>query len=231
MIIYRTSNMHSQFLRQPSSFLTAFCLALTFLAVASPAHAGRPLTVDDANVNDTGAGHLEAWWARAPDGTRSWSVAPAYAPVDGLELGAGIARELRTGHVTQNIQAKFRITPSQENGCNVGAVAGYSRATSEASLPYINALFTCNNQALGSLHTNLGALNVPGTKHVRTWGLAWERPYGDLTVHIETFGLEHEKPTWATGARFNVLPELQLDTSLGRTQKQNVLTVGLKWMF
>jgi len=27
------------------------------------------------------------------------------------------------------------------------------------------------------------------------------------------------------------LPDLQLDTSVGRTQKQNVLTLGFKWMF
>jgi len=210
---------------------TALFLALAFLSSIFPAQAGRPLTVDDANVNDTGAGHVETWWARAADGTRSWNVAPAYAPVEGLELAAGMARELRTGHVTQNIQAKFRITPSQDNGCNVGAVAGYSRAASEASLPYINALFTCNNETWGSLHTNLGALNVSSSQRVRAWGVAWERPYGDVTVHIETFGLEKEKPTWATGARFNVLPDLQLDTSVGRTQKQNVLTLGFKWMF
>jgi hypothetical protein len=223
--------MSSKFTNTKFSAVAAVFLAMATLSALSPAHAGRPLTVDDANVNETGAGHIETWWARGVDGTRSWTVAPAYAPVDGIELGAGIAREIRTGNVTQNIQAKFRITPSQDNGCNVGAVAGYSRATSEASLPYINALFTCNSETLGSLHTNLGALNVSSSKRVRTWGAAWERPYGDVTVHIETFGLENEKLSWATGARFNVLPDLQFDTSLGQTQKQNVVTLGLKWMF
>ena len=212
-------------------FSVILFVTLTLLTSIHSAHAGRPLTVDDANVNETGAGHVETWWARTADGNRSWNVAPAYAPVEGIELGAGMTRELRTGHITQNIQAKFRITPSQDNGCNVGAVAGYSRGTGEASLPYINALFTCNNQTLGSLHTNLGALNVSSSQRVRTWGVAWERPYGDVTVHIETFGLENDKPTWATGARFNVLPDLQLDTSLGRTQQKNVLTLGFKWMF
>jgi hypothetical protein len=212
-------------------FSVILFVTLTLLTSIHSAHAGRPLTVDDANVNETGAGHVETWWARTADGNRSWNVAPAYAPVEGIELGAGMTRELRTGHITQNIQAKFRITPSQDNGCNVGAVAGYSRGTGEASLPYINALFTCNNQTLGSLHTNLGALNVSSSQRVRTWGVAWERPYGDVTVHIETFGLENDKPTWATGARFNVLTDLQLDTSLGRTQQKNMLTLGFKWMF
>ena len=88
------------------------------------AHVGRPLTVDDANVNEVGEGHVEGWWTRAPNGSRSWTVAPAYAPIQNVELGAGIAREQKTGLETQNIQAKFRITPSQDKGCNVGAVVG-----------------------------------------------------------------------------------------------------------
>ena len=86
--------------------------------------AGRPLSVDDANVNDVGEGHVEGWWTRGPSGARSWTIAPAYSPVQNVELGAGLAREQKTGLETQNIQAKFRITPSQDNGCNVGAVLG-----------------------------------------------------------------------------------------------------------
>jgi hypothetical protein len=66
------------------------------LLCAFQAQAGRPLTVDDANVNEVGEGHVEGWWTRAPDGSRSWTVAPAYAPMKNLELGAGIARGHRT---------------------------------------------------------------------------------------------------------------------------------------
>jgi hypothetical protein len=171
------------------------------------------------------------WWTRAPGGTRSWTVAPAYAPVDNIELGAGISREVGTGIQTQNIQAKFRITPTQDNGCNFGAVAGYARVEGDSSKPYVNALFSCNSTTLGSLHTNVGALDASSSQRVRTWGVAWERAYGDVTVHIEKFGMEHEKPTVATGLRFNVMEDLQLDTSVGRTNKQNVVTIGLKWMF
>lgn len=61
------------------------------------AQAGRPLTVDDASVNDVGEGHVEGWWTRAPGGSRSWTVAPAYAPIQNVELGAGLAREQKTG--------------------------------------------------------------------------------------------------------------------------------------
>jgi hypothetical protein len=92
---------------------SSFLLFIALLA-SMPSFAGRPLTVDDASVNDAGDGHVEAWWTRSPNGVRSWTVAPAYAPVENIELGAGIAREQFTGIQTQNIQAKFRITPTQE---------------------------------------------------------------------------------------------------------------------
>jgi hypothetical protein len=193
--------------------------------------AGRPLTVDDANVNDVGEGHVEGWWTRGPSGSRSWTVAPAYSPIQNVELGAGMARDPKTRLETQNIQVKFRLTPSQDNGCNVGAVVGAARTTGEASKAYVNALFTCNHAKLGSLHTNLGALDVSNSQRIGTWGLAWERAYGDVTAHVEVYGQQHDKPTWATGLRTNILPKFQLDGSIGRQGGHNLLTLGTKWMF
>jgi hypothetical protein len=193
--------------------------------------AGRPLTVDDANVNDVGEGHVEGWWTRGPSGSRSWTVAPAYSPIQNVELGAGMARDPKTKLETVNVQAKFRITPSQENGCNVGAVVGSSRTTGETSKGYVNALFSCNHVRLGSLHTNLGLFDVSSSQRIGTWGLAWERAYGDVTAHVEVYGQQHDKPTWATGLRTNILPKLQLDGSVGRQAGQNLVTIGTKWMF
>lgn len=209
---------------------SSFLLFIALLA-SMPSFAGRPLNVDDASVNDAGDGHVEAWWTRSPNGVRSWTVAPAYAPVENIELGAGIAREQFTGIQTQNIQAKFRITPTQENGCNFGAVLGSARVEGDSFKPYVNGLFSCNSSTLGSFHTNVGALDVSSSQRVRTWGLAWERAYGEVTVHIEKFGMKNEKSTIATGLRFDVMEDLQLDTSVGRANKQNIVTIGLKWMF
>ena len=223
--------MSTQFSSRSIANSASALLVLTAFFVSFPSFAGRPLTVDDANVNDTGDGHIEAWWTRSPNGVRSWTVAPAYAPVDNIELGVGIAREQFSGIQTQNIQAKFRLSPTQENGCNFGAVTGYARVDGQSSQPYVNGLFSCNHPSMGSLHTNLGALNFSSSQRVRTWGVAWERTYGEVTVHIEKFGMEHEKPTTAVGLRFNVMEDLQLDTSVGRTNKNNIFTLGFKWMF
>ena len=223
--------MFSRIAPKPLHAFASSLLVLLALSASMPSIAGRPLTVDDASVNDTGDGHVEAWWTRSPNGVRSWTVAPAYAPVDNIELGAGIAREQFSGVQTQNIQAKFRITPTQENGCNFGAVVGSARVDGESSKPYVNGLMSCNHPTLGSFHTNVGALDASSSQRVRTWGLAWERAYGEVTVHIEKFGMENEKSTIATGLRFNIMQDLQLDASVGRTDKHNIVTLGLKWMF
>jgi hypothetical protein len=56
------------------------------LSATMAAHAGRPLGVDDASVNDKGAGHVESWVARDSAKNTIVNLAPAYAPVDDLEL-------------------------------------------------------------------------------------------------------------------------------------------------
>ena len=195
------------------------------------AHAGRPLTVDDANVNEVGEGQVEGWLTRSPSGSGSWTIAPAYAPIKNMELGAAFAREQTTGLESINFQAKFRITESQEKGCNFGAVIGTARTDGESSNEYVNGLFTCNHPKLGSLHTNLGALGFSKSQRIGTWGLAWERFYGELTAHVEVYGQQQATPTWATGLRMNILPKLQLDASVGGQSGQNLLTIGTKLMF
>jgi hypothetical protein len=70
--------------------------------------------VDDANVNEKGAGHVEVWVARDSDKVDTWNVAPAFAPVDGVEIGVGYAKARKNGNAQQAIQAKWRITPSQD---------------------------------------------------------------------------------------------------------------------
>ena len=53
--------------------------------VCLSAQAGRPLTVDDANVNDTGVAHVETFWSRGADGARVLTIAPTYSPLPGLD--------------------------------------------------------------------------------------------------------------------------------------------------
>ncbi len=216
--------MHSVF-----SFLTVFCTS--FLALASGhVHAGRPLTVEDASVNEVGRGHVEIWWSQSSSAHGVWTAAPAWSPTEGVELAAA---QTRSGYGESNstsIQAKFRLTPSQAQGCNFGALLGLSRTGSDASQPYVNGLFSCHHPEWGSVHTNVGLIKLDAAGYNGTWGVAWERSLGPVVVHLESFGQQHAPAARAIGLRHDLLPHLQIDGSLGRHSGQKVRTLGLKWM-
>lgn len=193
-------------------------------------HAGRPLVVDDANVNEPGHGQVETWFAHGP-GMRQFNVAPAYAPVEGLELGLLLARDGMATQTLAALQAKWRVTPSLAKGCNLGAVFGASTASADGSAVHANGLLTCNSEALGTFHFNLGATKPLHHAALAGWGIAYERAIGPVTPHVEWFGGSHARPTLQAGLRGPVAPGVQLDGSVGRSAGQTVYTVGLKYEF
>ncbi len=217
--------------------------AMTALAVAaslwvSSSHAGRPLTVDDANVNDVGVGHVETWFERQADGSRLWTVAPAYGLANGIEIGASAARDTTNRLNTLAVQAKFRLTPSQQDGCNAGAVIGIAQTRgggigsggggdTSINTPYLNGLLTCN-LPVGALHLNLGANRPTGSRTLTTWGIAFEREFGAVTAHAEYFGQTHSAPTFQIGARTDIAKNIQIDATLGRNHSTSVFSLGFK---
>ena len=199
--------------------------------LATPAYAGRPLTVDDASVDEAGAGHVEAWYARQPGRAHTWTVAPAYSPIDGLELGAAIARDRTADATTGAVQAKWRITPSQESGCNAGAVLGIAHMRGAGgNMRHLNGLFTCNS-SWGASHFNLGAVRIPGAPTLGTWGIAHEHGFGQVTAHVEAFGQRLSKPAFQVGARTEVAKGLQIDGTVGRSNRETLVSLGLKQSF
>ncbi|MEO8022136.1 hypothetical protein [Polaromonas sp.] len=201
------------------------------LLASSAAHAGRPLTVDDASTDDAGTGHVEGWYARQPGHAHTWTVAPAYAPVDGLELGASVTRDRTAAATSQALQAKWRITPSQEAGCNTAAVLGATQTRGQGgTTPYLNGLLSCSS-AWGTSHFNLGGQRPSGGPGVTTWGLAHERGFGPATLHVEAFGQRLAKPTFQVGARASLTNQLQLDATVGRSNRETLVSIGLKQSF
>lgn len=205
------------------------CAAACVLASAI-ALAGRPLTVDDANVNEAGHGQLEAWTARGA-GSAAYHLAPAYAPIEGLELGALLARDTKAATTLGALQAKWLVTPAKENGCNSGAVLGWSHTSGEPHTAYLNGLITCNRAEWGSTHVNLGVSKAEGASRVVSWGIAHERQWGDVTPNIEWFGSQGTKPALQMGLRGNITSNLQLDGSVGRRGDATLYTLGTKLQF
>ena len=210
--------------------LQRLAFVLASLAATS-AFAGRPLTVDDAGTNARGEGHVEVWAARA-DGATTLNVAPAYALAEGLELSGALARDTANRINAGAIQLKWLITPSKNDACNFGASFGAARASGGgADASFLNGLLSCNRNALGSVHLNLGAVKTSGVSPVGTWGIAFEHGFRAVTTHIEWFGAEGSKPTLQIGARGDVAKTVQLDATVGRSAGVSLYSAGTKFKF
>jgi hypothetical protein len=138
------------------------------------AQAGRPLVVDDASVNETGHGHLELWAERA-GGATMWNLSPAYGFAEGLELAGLFGRESGGGLRVTVVQVKWRITPSQPQGCNFAAAGGVARATLlgvHSTAPYVTGLMSCSQGEAGSLHMNVGYAKPSDASGETSWGIA-----------------------------------------------------------
>jgi hypothetical protein len=190
------------------------------------------LAVDDANVNEKGAGHVEVWVAQGSDKINTWNVAPAFAPIEGVEIGVSYAKARKHGNAEQAIQAKWRITTSRENGCNVATTLGSVHEKKVGSSPYLVGIMTCNT-AVGSMHVNLTRHNPKEDKNYSSWGVAFERPMGSYTPHIEAFGDQDGKPTLQLGVKTEIAPGWQLDATVGRDRQEiaNVFSLGFKFSF
>ncbi len=207
--------------------LAVFCGAL----LTSPAHAGRPLVVDDADVAEAGTGHVEAWYGRLTGRTHTWNVAPVYVVVDGLELGAALTRDTTTPTTGSALQAKWRITPVLEHGCNLGASVGASHASNGGgNATFVNAIGTCNSD-FGALHLNLGGNRASHGPTLGTWGVAVERAFDRITANLEAFGQRRSKPGFQAGLRTDIAPGLQIDGSIGRQERDTLFSVGFKKIY
>jgi len=80
-------------------------LVLAMLLVATSTWAGRPLTVDDAGMNDKGNGHVELWFAGDNAGARAFNVAPAYAAFENVEFSALFSRDTAGRSTAYAVQA------------------------------------------------------------------------------------------------------------------------------
>ncbi len=216
------------------SRLSALALGTALVCATQWAHAGRPLTVDDANTNDPGNGHVEAWYAEPGDGAKVWTISPAYGVTEGIEIGAAFARETQSKVSATAIQAKIRLTESKKDGCNVAATVGVAHSSEASGTdPYLNGILTCNMEHFhAAVHANLGAVKTSDGPTLRTWGVAFEHELGgETTAHVEYFGQEQAKPTLQFGLRKEVVKNFQLDGTVGRSNKDTVFSLGVKFMF
>ena len=204
-------------------------LAISLLSMS--VQAGRPMSVDDANVNEKGVAHVESFWSRAADGSRTFTVAPAYSPLPGLDLVAIDTRTLSGGSHSQTLQAKMQVTAARDQGCYFAWVLGatvWKKGDGQNS--FVGANATCN-MAGGALHSSLVSTRDAEGRDAPTFGLAWEQNFGEWTGHIESVAQRAAKPLVGVGLRKDVLPGLQLDGTWGKQGGKSVFSLGTKYTF
>lgn len=207
--------------------------AIALAGTAASALAGRPLVLDDAGINSQGEGHVETWISRT-DGATSFNVSPAYAFWSRVELSALLARDGGNHITVTGVQAKWMITPSRDDGCNLATSFGAQHVRARAGsgdLQFINGLASCNGTPLGNVHFNLGYAKPDGGPSETNYGIALERSFGRITPHIEVFGSDSIDSAVNLGLRGDIAKNVQLDGSIGRLDGSNFYTLGLKFRF
>jgi hypothetical protein len=187
--------------------------------------------VDDANVNDQGVAHVETFWSRAADGSRTLTLAPTYSPLPGLDLIAQDVKTFSGGPHSQTFQAKMQVTAPKEKSCHFAWVLGVTQwQKGEGQKSFVAGNTSCDMGA-GTLHSSLVSSRDAEGKDVPSWGVAWEQAMGDWTAHIESVAQRAAKPLVGVGLRRDVLPGLQMDGTWGKQGGKAVFSLGTKYTF
>jgi hypothetical protein len=213
--------------------------ACAYLFAALPAHAGRPMTVDDAAIVAPGQCQLETYAQRA-DSAREYWATPA-CNVGGtweLAAGAGWAEDdVRTSHFGR-LQAKTVFKPLEAGGWGVGLVLADQFRAGRGMDGDISAnvplSFSLRDDSV-LLHLNAGVVRALATRSTdATWGIGAEfklNPRNSLTA--EAFGQQRNGSRYQFGFAHQLIPDhLQIDATWGnrlvaRGASEPVVTLGL----
>lgn len=220
-----------------SSSLLAATLCLT--AFPHLAHAGRPMSTDDAGTVGDAHYQIEAWREHT-DNQHSTTLAPAFGFGDfefGLEVGKTVApealrirdRALSLKWAPENLAlgplrfgakawiARSRETTEEENSTSRenGAIAISSWNISETIAAHLN---------LGFAHNGVERRN----ERIANVGVSWAI-HERVSVFAEALHQQHSPTSQATGLRFWLIPEkLGLDLTASReTGVRNSRTIGI----
>ena len=213
----------------------ALCCAAALAACAS-AHAGRPLTVDDADVDPAGSAHVDSWFARQSGRQSTWNLAAAYVLVPTLEISGQAARNTTASLTSTALQMKWSMTPAQKDGCQLATTLGVGRTQHSPDESTVNTIMSCNDTN-GAMHFNVGRIRPDGGPSATTWGVSIEIPDGRYTGYAEAFGQRgtsaQETTTYQLGLRAVLSPRWQVDGTWGRVRetRENLYSVGVAYRF
>ena len=191
-------------------------IALVAALATVQAHAGRPLSTEDASVLEEKRCQLESWIDRSRDATAGWLV-PACNFGAGIEWQAGFARAREDGSARFSeayVQAKRVFIEPEAGRTGVALVVGTVRRPQNEvrrgwQNPYVLVPFT---HPLGeaAIHANVGwSRDAESRRNLTLWGVAFEAPMGErVAVVAEAFGENRERPFVRAGFRWTAIPEV-----------------------
>lgn len=219
--------------------------AACFLLLSAPlAHAGRPLTVDDAAILDPNHCQIETWIDRTRDATAGWLV-PSCNLALNTELQMGFARlhaEGESKFADAYAQAKFLLREMTDaEPWSVGMTVGFGRHPLNEHYrgwnnPYVVVPFSqkiCNTPFL--VHANLGWTRDRALQRETVlWGVAVEATASEqLTLVAEAFNDVLARPYVRLGGRWAMRDDFDIDlTWLTRprgTSEERLISIGVTW--
>ena len=210
-------------------------ISLCFYIV--PAHAGRPMIVDDAGIVAANNCQLESWISHTSNINEYWAV-PACNLSGNLEVAIGRAKidsTSQTGYLTF-LQGKTLFKPLETNGWGVGLVYGNQSVIGRNGLGDMFATIPVSFSYLDGgllIHTNLGLMRMKTSRQIlKTWGLGTEVMLNDKsTLTAEVFGQESQKPIAQIGMKHWLYKnQIQIDATYGNQSGNSgsgqIVTVG-----
>ncbi|WP_395398978.1 hypothetical protein ACHMW6_19150 [Pseudoduganella sp. UC29_106] len=214
---------------------------LPLLALAcTQAHAGRPMTTDDASILDPNSCQLETWTLRSRASNEFWAMPACRVGEFELAAGAGRAGTSDARKTYGVLQAKTVFKPLDVNDWGIGLAFGTQfdtrKGLSGDRYAYVPISWSLNDDRL-QLHTNLGWLREKATQRdFATWALGAEAQVAENGwLSLESFGRNDGRPSYQVGARMWLVQDrIQLDGSLSdrvhHSHPERALTLGLKFV-
>lgn len=216
--------------------------AALLFAAALPAHAGRPITTEDAAVLGDKACQVESWVDRSRVATQAWAV-PACNFGAGIEWQAGFARTReasRSMFSASYVQGKMVLQEPKPGSWGSGVVAGLNRSPLRSSHRgwedrYVIGIVTIEPVAATLIHANVGWGRDRGRRSDSTsWGLAADHAITERWFAVaELFGDDRTRPFYRAGGRVTAIKGLDFDLTVvarpGGTRADRYVSAGLTW--
>lgn len=222
-------------------------LAASLLTLIGPAHAGRPLATEDADVLDRGQCEAEGFVARASvsgePATRGWTLQGSCGIGASTQLALAVSRS-RTDCVSGSgllFGGKTGILPREGDGLGLTLAWGLvgekaPGGSMEHELTYLNLVATRQLSPGWTGHANLGWLRSESANaSSTTWNLAIEKSLGNgVDLMGEVYGDDRSDEWLGLGVRWAASDKLSLNASwatMNATPRARLWTVGFKYAF